>query len=436
MQKDTMGVTQMVAARRNEITSAMRIVAQSEGQDPEDLRRRIAVGHVVIPANPRHHSLIPTGIGKGLKVKVNVNLGRSPTTSCLTDEVEKVQVALRYGADAIMDLSTGPDIDNVRAAVLSACTAPMGTVPVYQAAEMVDDFAKLTEENFFSVVENQAKQGVDFMTIHAGILADHVGLAETRVTGIVSRGGALMARWMRENNCENPYYTGFDRLCEIARQYDVTLSLGDGLRPGCLADASDSAQFAELDTLGELTKRAWGAGVQVMIEGPGHVPFDQITANIQRQKAVCGGAPFYVLGPLVTDIAPGYDHITGAIGGTLAAVAGADFLCYVTPKEHLGLPELEDVRAGLIAFRIAAHSADIAKGLPGARDADDAMARARFSFDWETQFALSMDPDRAREYHDATLPDPEFKVSNYCSMCGEKYCAMRNFTKVIEEKKA
>jgi phosphomethylpyrimidine synthase len=418
--------TQMTRARQGHVTPEMEAVARHEGRDTETIRAGIAAGRIVIPANPAHRNLVPLGIGEGLRVKVNVNLGRSPTTSCLTEEVDKVLAALRYGADAIMDLSTGPDIDAVRAAVLDACPAPLGTVPLYQAVETVDDVTDLTVEDFFQVVEDQALQGVDFMTIHAGVLRRHVSLVRSRLTGIVSRGGALMARWMEAHGRENPYFEYYDRLLEIAARHDVTLSLGDGLRPGCLHDASDEAQYGELDTLGELTRKAWERDVQVMIEGPGHVPFDRIAENVRRQKDVCHGAPFYVLGPLVTDVAPGYDHITGAIGATAAAFAGADFLCYVTPKEHLGLPELDDVRTGVVAFRIAAHAADIARGHPGARDRDDAMARARYAFDWDRQFELALDPDRAREYHDRTLPEAEHRQSRYCSMCGPKFCAMRN----------
>lgn len=418
--------TQLQAARRQEITPQMKKVSAKESVPAEVIMERIAAGTVVIPANPAHANLDPVGIGAGLTVKVNVNLGRSPTSSCLSEEVEKVRSAIRYGADAVMDLSTGPGIDSVRQAVLDASSAPVGTVPVYQAAETVDRFEDLSEDDLLGVIARQAVQGVDFMTIHAGLLRSHIPLASRRRIGIVSRGGALMARWMMAHDRENPFYSRFDEVLRIAAEHDVTLSLGDGLRPGCLSDASDEAQFAELDTLGELTRRAWDAGVQVMIEGPGHVPFDQIEANMKRQKQVCGGAPFYVLGPLVTDIAPGYDHITGAIGATMAAFCGADFLCYVTPKEHLGLPDLEDVRTGLVAFRIAAHAADIARGHPGARDRDDRMSDARVGFDWETQFSLALDPDRAREYHAMTLPAVEHLRSEYCSMCGEKYCAMRN----------
>jgi len=417
--------TQIALARRGVVTREMTHVAADEGRSEQAVLDGVAAGRVVIPANPAHVNLKPVGIGAGLRVKVNVNLGRSQTSSCLTEEVGKVGIALKYGADAVMDLSTGPDIDEVRSAVIDACPVPVGTVPVYQAVDAVDDVADLPADEFIRVVEHQARQGVDFMTIHAGVLRRHVPLARRRLTGIVSRGGALLARWMERNDRENPYYERFDEVLAIAARHDVTLSLGDGLRPGSLHDASDAAQFAELDTLGELTERAWAAGVQVMIEGPGHVPFDQIAENVRRQKERCHGAPFYVLGPLVTDVAPGYDHITGAIGATLAAVAGADFLCYVTPKEHLGLPEVEDVRVGLVAFRIAAHAADVARGLPGARARDDEMARARFAFDWDRQFELALDPDRAREYHDATLPEARYRQSRFCSMCGPKYCPMR-----------
>ncbi|MBL6976293.1 MAG: phosphomethylpyrimidine synthase ThiC [Deltaproteobacteria bacterium] len=417
--------TQLSIARDGVVSPAAAAVAHAEGVAQETVRQGLAEGRVVIPANHHHGNLTPVGIGSGLSVKVNVNLGRSQTVSCLTEEVDKVQIALDHGADAVMDLSTGPGIDEIRQAVLDSCPVPVGTVPVYQALNDVEDVIELAVEDFLDVVRRQAEQGVDFMTLHAGILRSHVGLASGRLTGIVSRGGALMARWMEHHDRENPYFEYFDEVLQLARRHDVTLSLGDGLRPGCLHDASDAAQFAELGTLGELTSRAWEAGVQVMIEGPGHVPFHQIEDNVRRQKEVCHGAPFYVLGPLVTDIAPGYDHITGAIGATVAAVAGADFLCYVTPKEHLGLPDPEDVREGLIAFKIAAHAADVARGLAGARERDDAMARARYGFDWNRQFELALDPDRAREFHDRTLPEAEFRESHFCSMCGPKFCPMK-----------
>lgn len=407
------------------VTRETALVARDERLSAQEILQKVAAGQVVVPANPGHKNLSPVGIGAGLRVKVNVNLGRSQTASCLTEEIEKVKVAIRYGADTIMDLSTGPGIEEIRQAVLEVSTVPVGTVPVYEVADKVQDIADATVNDFIEVVRRQAEQGVDFMTIHAGVLRRHAKLLSGRLTGVVSRGGALILKWMEKNNRENPYYEYFDRILEIAAEHDVTLSLGDGLRPGCLHDASDKAQMAELETLGELTLRAWDAGVQVMIEGPGHVPANQIAWNVQREKEVCHGAPFYVLGPLVCDIAPGYDHITGAIGATIAAMAGADFLCYVTPKEHLGLPDIDDVRVGLIAFKIAAHAADVARGIPGARDRDDDMARARYAFDWERQFELSLDPERARAYREMTLPGPKYRESPYCSMCGPKYCPMR-----------
>ena len=424
-QKDSAGGTQLSMARSGAVSPQAAAVAAREGVPEETVRQGLAQGRIVIPANRNHGNLSPVGIGDGLTVKVNVNLGRSQTISCLTEEVDKVAIALDHGADAVMDLSTGPDLDAIRQAVLDACPVPVGTVPVYQALNDVEDVIELTENDFLEVVESQARQGVDFMTLHAGILKNHLELISSRLTGIVSRGGALMARWMEHHGKENPYYEHFDAVLDIAFRHDVTLSLGDGLRPGCLHDASDAAQFAELASLGDLTTRAWDAGVQVMIEGPGHVPFNQIEDNVRRQKELCHGAPFYVLGPLVTDIAPGYDHITGAIGATLAAVSGADFLCYVTPKEHLGLPDAEDVREGLIAFKIAAHAADVARGIPGARDRDDEMAKARYGFDWNRQFELALDPQRAREFHDRTLPETEFRESHFCSMCGPKFCPMK-----------
>lgn len=417
--------TQRTRALKGVVSREALLVAKEEGVPVEQVLSGLRSGRIVIPANRNHRNLRPVGIGEGLRVKVNVNLGRSQTTSCLTEEVEKVRVALKYGADTIMDLSTGPGIEEIRRAVLEICDRPVGTVPVYEAVDAVRDPADLKERDFIEVVARQAEQGVDFMTIHAGVLRRHIPLLKGRLTGVVSRGGACMLRWMEAHGRENPYYEHFDEVLAIAREYDVTLSLGDGLRPGCLHDASDEAQFAELEVLGELTLRAWEAGVQVMIEGPGHVPADEIAYNVKREKEVCHGAPFYVLGPLVTDIAPGYDHITGAIGATIAAMAGADFLCYVTPKEHLGLPNIEDVRVGLIAFKIAAHAADIAKGLPSARERDDEMAKARYAFDWDRQFSLALDPERAMEYHDETLPGPRFRKSEFCSMCGPRYCPMK-----------
>lgn len=421
--------TLMKLAREGIVAPEIKDVAVGEDVEIGFVMERLADGRIVIPANVRHYGLKPIGIGEGLRIKVNVNLGRSSEASCLSEEIEKVKVAIRYGADTVMDLSTGEDIDNIRQTVLAESPLPVGTVPIYQAAERVSDIRDLKEEDFIEVIRKQAEDGVDFMTIHAGVLLAHMGLLEKRVTGIVSRGGAIIAKWMEYHERENPLYTHFDQILEIASKWDVTLSLGDGLRPGCLHDASDDAQFAELAVLGELAERAREAGVQVMIEGPGHVPFSQIVENVKKQKELCNGAPFYVLGPLVTDIAPGYDHITGAIGATMAAIAGADFLCYVTPKEHLGLPNTEDVRQGLIAFKIAAHAADIARGIKKARDRDDEMARARFAFDWERQFALALDPDRAREYHKGGSIN--YVESEFCSMCGPKFCPM----KVMKDKK-
>jgi phosphomethylpyrimidine synthase len=334
-------------------------------------------------------------------------------------------VSVKFGADTVMDLSTGGDIDSIRRAIIQASPLPVGTVPIYQVAADLERIDQMTVEDLFEMIEHQAEQGVDFMTVHCGILREHIPLVQTRATGIVSRGGGLLAQWMMHHGRQNPLYERFDELCGIARRYDVTLSLGDGLRPGSLIDASDEAQFAELKALGELTERAWAKDVQVIVEGPGHIPLDQIEMNVKRQQEVCHGAPFYVLGPLVTDIAPGYDHITSAIGATVAGYAGASYLCYVTPREHLGLPSLEDVKVGVITYKIAAHAADVARRRNGARDRDDAMARARYAFDWEQQFALSLDPETARRLHAETLPEGYPKEGNFCSMCGPKFCPMR-----------
>lgn len=424
-EKDT-NRSQMHYARKGIVTEEMVFVAKRENLNPEFVRDEIAAGRLVIPANIRHVNLEPMGIGINTLTKINANLGNSALGSNIEEELEKVRVAVKFGADTVMDLSTGPLLNETREAVVCASTVPVGTVPVYQALERVGGKPEaLTPDLMFDVIEYQAKQGIDFMTIHAGVLLKHVELVESRLTGIVSRGGAILARWCQAHGKENFLYTEYDRLLEICKKYDVTISLGDGMRPGCLADASDAAQFAELDTLGELTLRAWGQDVQVMIEGPGHVPMDQIPMNIERQIKVCHGAPFYVLGPLVTDIAPGYDHITSAIGAAIAAQAGAAMLCYVTPCEHLRLPNLEDVKQGVIAYKIAAHAADIARKRPGVRDRDDQLARARFAFDWEKQFALSLDPETARKMHDEGLPQGTTHKEEYCSMCGEGFCAMR-----------
>ncbi len=421
--------TQMAAARAGVLTPEMARVAADEGLEPERVREEVAAGRLIIPANKHHLAmgLRPTGIGRVCRVKVNVNIGTSPTTSSTQGELEKLSLALKYGADTVMDLSTGRNPDETRRAIIRSCPVPLGTVPVYQALLRVRDISELTPDLLLEEIEKQAADGVDFMTVHAGILRRHLPLVSHRVTGIVSRGGGILARWMVDRGRENPLYERFDDILEIARRYDVTLSLGDALRPGCLADASDAAQLAELRTLGELTLRAWERDVQVMIEGPGHVPMDQLEMNVRLEEEWCHGAPFYTLGPLVTDVAPGYDHITSAIGAAMVAWYGASLLCYVTPKEHLGLPGPEDVREGLIAFKIAAHAADVARGRPGARAWDDEISRARFAFDWNRQFELALDPERARAYHDETLPDEHLKTAEFCSMCGPRFCPMHNF---------
>ena len=423
------GITQRARARAGETTPAMTFVAAREDVTPEIIRDEVARGRLVIPANVHHlaGALEPMGIGAVAKVKINANIGTSAVTSSLDEEVGKLQLAVKYGADTVMDLSTGKDLDAVREAIIGASTVPVGTVPIYQlVTDRVGDITDATPQHFLEVIEHQAKQGVDYMTLHAGILREHLPLVYGRVTGIVSRGGSLHAVWMVANNQQNPLYTHFDEVCEILAAHDVTVSLGDSLRPGCLHDASDKAQFAELETLGELTQRAWSHGVQVMVEGPGHVPMDQIELQVKKQKALCHEAPFYTLGPLVVDIAPGYDHISSAIGAAMIGWYGADMLCYVTPKEHLGLPNAEDVRQGVIAYKIAAHAADIARGRKGARDRDDRLSRARYTFDWNEQFRLSLDPERAREYHDEALPADYFKSAEFCAMCGPKFCSMHH----------
>ncbi|MFB3786871.1 MAG: phosphomethylpyrimidine synthase ThiC [bacterium] len=416
-------VTQMHIARQGIVTEEMRYVAQRENLDAEFIRSEVARGRMIIPANVNHKHLKPMAIGIAARCKINANLGNSAVTSDIQGELDKLNWAIQYGADTAMDLSTGGNIPEIRQAIIDHSPVPIGTVPVYEALTKVRRIEDLTEDILLETVEEQAKQGVDYMTIHAGLKLRHIPLTLNRITGIVSRGGSILAQWMMYHHRENPWYTVFDELCEIFKRYDVSFSLGDGLRPGCLADASDEAQFAELDTLGELTLRAWEHDVQVMIEGPGHVPMDQIEMNVKREMEVCHEAPFYVLGPLVTDIAPGYDHITSAIGAAMAGQAGAAMLCYVTPKEHLGLPNLEDVKQGVIAYKIAAHAADIARGRPGARGRDDELSRARYAFDWNRQFELSLDPETARAYHDETLPDEGYKVAAFCSMCGPKFCA-------------
>jgi phosphomethylpyrimidine synthase len=417
-------VTQMHHARAGVMTPEMRRVAEREQADPELIRDEVARGRMVIPANVNHTSLDPMGIGIAALCKINANIGNSSVQSDVDKELQKLHMAVHHGADTVMDLSTGGGIDEIRQAIIAASPVPIGTVPIYQAVQQVDRVEDLTADDLIDNIEHQARQGVDYMTVHCGVLYEHLPLTQHRITGIVSRGGALHAQWMVHHKRQNPLYVHYDKILEIARKHDVTLSLGDGLRPGCLADASDAAQFAELKTLGELTRKAWEKDVQVMVEGPGHIPFDQIAMNVLRQIEECNEAPFYVLGPLVTDIAPGYDHITSAIGATMAGTAGAAMLCYVTPKEHLGLPNADDVKQGVIAYKIAAHAADVARHRKGARDRDDALSRARFAFDWNEQFRLSLDPDTARAYHDETLPAEGYKTAAFCSMCGPKFCSM------------
>jgi len=430
--RDLPNVSQMHFARQGQVTEEMRHVAIRERLDPELVRAEVARGRMIIPANVNHPELEPMAIGVAATCKINANIGNSAVVSDVQGELEKLRICLKYGADTVMDLSTGGDIPEIREAILRHSPLPVGTVPIYEAMAHVKDVADLTPKLLLEVVEFQARQGVDYMTIHAGVLRDFIPKAAHRITGIVSRGGALMAQWMIANRQENPLYTHFDSICEIFKRYDVAFSLGDGLRPGCLADASDEAQFAELEVLGELTRRAWKHDVQVMVEGPGHVPLDQIPMNMEKERVLCDEAPFYVLGPLVTDVAPGYDHITSAIGATIAAQHGAAMLCYVTPKEHLGLPDADDVRQGIVAYKIAAHAADVARHRPGARDRDDAMSRARYAFDWNQQFALSLDPETARAMHDETLPHEAFKSAEFCSMCGPKFCSMKIHTHLAD----
>lgn len=422
-------MTQIEKARNGELTAAMKAVAAAEGVDGQTLRTEVAAGRVVIPANTLHAAgnLKPAGIGRILTTKVNANLGTSSMRSSIDAEIKKMHAAIKLGADAIMDLSTGGDLDETRRRLIAECTAPFGTVPIYQM--IVDrDVEDVDYDTILKVAERQAKQGVDFFTIHAGLLREHLPLLKSRVMGIVSRGGALLAKWMLHHRKQNPMYEMFDELCAIMRQYDVCFSLGDGLRPGCIADATDEAQIAELRTLGELTQRAWDKGCQVMVEGPGHVPFNQIQYNMELQQKICNGAPFYVLGPLVTDIAPGYDHITSAIGGTAAGFYGASFLCYVTPREHLGLPDEKDVCEGVVASKIAAHAADIARGLKGAADRDRRLSFARGNLDWKTHLTESLDPDTAQRMHVEACRQTgtgEFTEADYCSMCGKNWCSVR-----------
>ena len=422
--------TQMHYARKGIVTEEMLYVAKREKLSPETVRDEVARGRMIIPANIHHTNLEPMCIGVASACKINSNIGNSSVTSDVAGELEKLAYSVKYGADTVMDLSTGGDIPGIRKAIIGSSPVPIGTVPIYEALTRVRRVEDLTKQVMLEVIEEQAEQGVDYMTIHAGVLVQHIPLTVKRVTGIVSRGGSILAEWMVKNHRQNMLYECFEDICKIFQKHDVSFSLGDGLRPGSLADASDEAQFAELATLGELTKKAWEYDVQVMIEGPGHIPMDQIEMQVVKEREMCYEAPFYTLGPLVTDFAPGYDHITSAIGAAMIGWHGASMLCYVTPKEHLGLPNRDDVKAGIIAYKIAAHAADIARHRPGARDRDDALSRARYTFDWNRQFELSLDPETARSMHDETLPEDGFKDAHFCSMCGPKFCSMNISAKV------
>jgi len=424
--KKGQNVTQLHYARKGMITPEMEYVAIREGVSPEFVRKEIAEGRAILPSNINHPESEPMIIGRNFHVKINANIGNSAVTSSISEEVEKMTWAIRWGADTIMDLSTGKNIHTTREWIIRNSPVPVGTVPIYQALEKVNGVAEdLTWEVYRDTLIEQAEQGVDYFTIHAGVLLRYIPLTSNRVTGIVSRGGSILAAWCLAHHEENFLYTHFEEICEIMKTYDVAFSLGDGLRPGSIADANDEAQFAELETLGELTKIAWKHDVQVMIEGPGHVPMHKIKENVDKQMEICQEAPFYTLGPLTTDIAPGYDHITSAIGAAMIGWFGTAMLCYVTPKEHLGLPNKEDVRDGIIAYKIAAHAADLAKGHPRAQIRDNALSKARFEFRWRDQFHLSLDPERAMEYHDETLPAEGAKTAHFCSMCGPKFCSMK-----------
>ena len=424
--KDGRAPTQIKYAREGIVTPEMEYIGIREGIDPEFVRQEVALGRAIIPSNINHPESEPMIIGRNFLVKINANIGNSAVTSSIEEEVEKMLWATRWGADTVMDLSTGRDIHTTREWILRNSPVPIGTVPIYQALEKVgDNPEELTWELYRDTLIEQAEQGVDYFTIHAGVRLQYVPMTANRITGIVSRGGSIMAGWCLAHHEENFLYTHFEEICEILRAYDISFSLGDGLRPGCIADANDEAQFSELETLGELTKIAWEHDVQVMIEGPGHVPMHKIKENMDKQLEVCHEAPFYTLGPLVTDIAPAYDHITSGIGAAMIGMYGTAMLCYVTPKEHLGLPHREDVKQGVITYKIAAHAADVAKGHPMAQQWDDALSKARFEFRWEDQFNLALDPDTARDYHDETLPAQGAKVAHFCSMCGPKFCAMK-----------
>ncbi len=431
---------QLEIARSGKISEAVRCVAGQEGIDAETIRRELAAGRLAIPANRVHlaDNLVPAGIGRAVSVKINANIGASNVRSSLDEEAEKMRLAIELGADAIMDLSTGGDLYEIRRRLLEHCTVPFGTVPIYEVI-FDRDVEDIDYDTILGVLEKQAEQGVDFFTVHAGVLREHLELTVGRVCGIVSKGGALLAKWMLHHNKQNPMFEIFDDMCDIMRQYDVCFSLGDGLRPGCIADATDEAQIAELRTIGELTQRAWEKGCQVIVEGPGHVPFDQIQYNMELEAEICNGAPFYVLGPLVTDIAPGYDHITSAIGGTAAAFYGASFLCYVTPREHLGLPNLDDVRRGVIASKIAAHAGDIARGFKGAAERDRRLSMARANLDWDKHLGEAMDRETAqRMYEEACRHSsmPQGDSKDYCTMCGRRWCSVRINAELREQLKA
>ena len=428
--------TQMYYAKKGVITPEMNYVAQAEMLNPELVRSEVAAGKMIIPANIHHENLLPMAIGREAKTKINANIGNSSLSSDICAELEKLQICLKYGADTVMDLSTGGDLDAIRSAIIANSSIPIGTVPMYQIIHDIKEVENLTADDILKTLEKQARQGVSYFTIHAGFLLKFMPLVAKRKMGIVSRGGSLTASWMMHHHKENPFYEAFDDILEICAAHDVALSLGDGLRPGCLYDATDEAQLSELRVLGELTLRAWEKNVQVMIEGPGHIPLNQIEYNMKIERELCHGAPFYVLGPLPTDIGAGYDHITSAIGGTMAAFYGASMLCYVTPKEHLGLPNANDVREGIVAHKIAAHAADVALGKAGAIERDHAMSDARYAFDWNRQFELSLDPQRARELHDESLPQESFKKAEFCSMCGPKFCAYKISKNLTKEKNA
>ncbi len=424
--------SQMHYARRGAVTEEMRYVALREKLSPELVRDEVARGRMIIPANINHPELEPMSIGVASLCKINANIGNSAVRSNIDEELKKLHTAVHFGADTVMDLSTGGNIHQIREAILRHSPVPIGTVPIYEAVSRVKRIEDLSAEIMLEVIEEQAEQGVDYMTIHAGVLIQYLPMIAKRITGIVSRGGAILAQWMAHHHKQNFLYESFDDICKIFAKHDVSFSLGDGLRPGCIADASDEAQFAELKTLGELTKRAWEYDVQVMIEGPGHVPMDKIKEQVDKERELCYVAPFYTLGPLVTDIAPGYDHITSAIGAAMIGWHGAAMLCYVTPKEHLGLPNEKDVKDGIIAYKIAAHAADLARHRAGAQDRDNALSFARYKFDWEMQSALPLDPATARAMHDETLPDDYYKEAAFCPMCGPKFCSMNYSSKVDE----